>query len=237
MAKTLYTTNRARPDTSTVLAFLTTRVIETNKYVLDKLVNIMNYIRGTRYIPLILSANVSGFLKWGVGVSYAVHPNMWVHTGGVLSMGRVFSILTSTKHKLNTCSSTESEIVGIHDSMPNVCWKSYFIGYQGYQVTGNIIYQDNKSDILLEKNGKSSSSKCTKYTNIRFFFITDCISKKEFNVYWCPKNYIMGDFMTNPTQGSLFNNFRDQYYVNIWSLKPGGIKGTQECVGNQTYTE
>ena len=32
------------------------------------------------------------------------------------------------------------------------------------------MYQDNQSDILLEKNGKASSSKRTKYLNIRYLF-------------------------------------------------------------------
>ena len=68
----------------------------------------------------------------------------------------------------------------------------------------NIVYKYNKSAIILEKNGKSSSINHTKDINICFFFITDLISKKELNVEWCHTNYMIGDFMTNPTQGSLF---------------------------------
>ena len=41
----------------------------------------------------------------------------------------------------------------------------------------NIVYQDNKSDIILEKNGKDSSSKRTKHINIRYYFVTDRIEK------------------------------------------------------------
>ncbi len=40
------------------------------------------------------------------------------HTGGGLTMGRGFPISTSTKQKLNTRSSTESELVGVDDMMP-----------------------------------------------------------------------------------------------------------------------
>ena len=59
----LYTTKWACPDTCTLVYFLTTRVKEPNKYEWLKIVQIMNYIRGTRDIPLILGANVSGVLK------------------------------------------------------------------------------------------------------------------------------------------------------------------------------
>jgi hypothetical protein len=44
---------------------------------------------------------------------------------------------------------------------------------QGYDVKDNILFQDNKSSILLENNGKASSSKRTKQINIRYFFITE----------------------------------------------------------------
>jgi hypothetical protein len=44
---------------------------------------------------------------------------------------------------------------------------------QGYGVKDNVLFQDKKSSILLEKNGKASNSKRTKHINIRYFFITD----------------------------------------------------------------
>jgi hypothetical protein len=97
VAKTLYATKRARPDTCTAIAFLTTRVSEPDKDDWTKLVHLMRYIRGTRTIPLILSANGSGFLKWWVDTSFAVQPNMRGHSGGGLSLGRGFPIVSSTK--------------------------------------------------------------------------------------------------------------------------------------------
>jgi hypothetical protein len=60
--------------------------------------------------------------------------------------------VSSTKQKLNTQSSTESEIVGADDFMLAICWTQYFMEAQRYQVQDNILFQDNKSTILLEKN-------------------------------------------------------------------------------------
>jgi hypothetical protein len=118
VAKTLYATKRARPDTCTAIAFLTTRVREPDKDDWTKLVHLMRYIRGTCTMPMILSANGSGILKWWVDASFTVHPNMRGHSGGGLSLGRGFPIVSSTKHTLNTRSSTETEIVGADDFMP-----------------------------------------------------------------------------------------------------------------------
>jgi hypothetical protein len=47
---------------------------------------------------------------------------------------------------------TEGELVGVHDFMPQVLWTCHFFEGQGYAVTDNVIYQDNQSAILLEKN-------------------------------------------------------------------------------------
>ena len=78
----------------------------------EKLYHLMEYLKGDRDRPLVLGANNDGLLMWYIDASFAVHPNMHGHTGGGLTMGRGFPISFSTKQKLNTRSSTESELVG-----------------------------------------------------------------------------------------------------------------------------
>ena len=108
VAKILFATKRARPDTCTAIAFLTTRVREPDKDDWEKLRHLIQYIRKTKDLPLILSADGTGILKWWVDASFAVHPNMRGHSGGGFSMGRGCPIVGSTKQKLNTRSSTEN---------------------------------------------------------------------------------------------------------------------------------
>jgi hypothetical protein len=261
VAKTLYATKRARPDTYTAIAFLTTRVREPDKDDWTKLVHLMRYTRGTRTMPLILSANGSGISKWSVDVSFAVHPNMRGHSGGGLSLGHGFTIVSSTKQKLNTRSSTETEILVADDFMPAICSTQYFMKAQGYGVKDNVLFQDNKSSIISEKNGKASISKRTKHINIRYFFITDCVKKEEVSVVWCPTGYMIGDFATKPLQGAPFRKSRDQKMGltpardpgpgktdrNVGKIKnkpkkgkakclvtPGNKAAPQECVGSRT---
>ena len=76
----------------------------------------------------------------------------------------------SRKQKLNTKSSTEAELVGIDDVMPQILWTRYFLMGQGFNVTDNILYQDNQSTIKLATNGCASSGKRTRHINIRYFF-------------------------------------------------------------------
>jgi hypothetical protein len=235
VAKTLYATKRARPDTCTAIAFLTTRVRAPDKDDWAKLIHLMKYLRGTRTLPLILSANGSGILKWWVDASFAVHPNMRGHSGGGLSLGTGFPIVSSTKQKLNTRSSTETEIVGADDFMPAICWTRYFMEAQGYKVRDNVLFQDNKSAILLEKNGKASSSKRTKHINIRYFFITDRVDKGDMSLVWCPTADMIGDFMTKPLQGALFRKFRDQIMGTVPARDPGPGKAKPEDGKTDTH--
>ena len=100
-------------------------------------------------------------VKWWVDASFAVHPEMKSHTGGTMTLGKGIMYGTSTQQKINTKSSTKGELVGVNDVMPQVLWTRYFLEAQGYAVSDSVIYQDNLSAILLEKNRKASSSKCT----------------------------------------------------------------------------
>ncbi len=93
--------------------------------------------------------------------------------------------------------------------MPSILRTGYFLLAQGYGVLDNVIFQDNKSTMLLERNGKASSSKRTKHINVRYFFIIDRISKGEVRVKWCPTKDMVADFMTKPLQGASFKKFRD----------------------------
>jgi hypothetical protein len=158
---------RSRPDTCTVVTYLTTRVREPDTDNWTKMAHMMNYLRGTTLLPLILSASLTGILKWWVDGSFApAHPEMRGHTGGGLTLGCGFPIVSSTKQKLNTRSSTETELVRVDHCMPAICWTHYFLQAQGPEVQEKIVYQDNRSAILLKKNGKASSSKRMEHINI-----------------------------------------------------------------------
>jgi hypothetical protein len=148
-------------------------------------------------------------------------------------MGQGFPIVSSTKQKLNTRSSIETEIVGADNFMPMVCWTRQFLEAQGYKVSDNILFQDNKSAILLESNGKASSSKRTKHIHIRYFFITDQVSKGDLSIEWCPTDVMVGDYMTKPLQGAKFRIFRDLIMgVDKKSGAPGKRLHHRSVLGN-----
>ena len=109
-------------------------------------------------------------------------------------MGKGFIILVTKNQKLNTRSSmTEAELVAVDDCMSLILWARHFLVKQMYAVGWNIILQDNKSSVLLEVNGKASSGKRTRRLAIRYFFITDCVAKKECEIVWIPREDMVAD--------------------------------------------
>ena len=117
-----------------------------------------------------MTANNLGIIQWFVVASYAIHNDCRGHTGLMFTMGTGAVTSFSWKQKLNAKSSTEGELIGVNDALPQILWSRYFMKSEGYKVKENIIFQDNKSTLILEKNGKALSSKKTKHIKVRYFF-------------------------------------------------------------------
>ncbi len=103
-----------------------------------------------------------------------------------MSFGQGMVMSYSWKHKINTKSSTEAELVGVDDSLGCILWARYFIQAQGYDMDVLLLYQDNMSAILLKMNRKASSSKHTKHIKVKYFLIKDGVSQGEITIKQCP---------------------------------------------------
>ena len=210
----LYLSQRGRPDIRTAIAFLCSRLRNPDMDDYKKLIRMIQYLRGTKGMILTLRANDDGMIRWWIDASYAVHADMKGHTGAALSLGRGAVFSGSWKQKLVARSSTESELIGVHDVLPQVLWTKQFLEEQGRLATATVVYQDNTSSILLEKNGRSSSTKRTKHMNIRYFYVTEQVQNKNIHVTHCPTEEMVADFFTKPLQGSLFKKMRNYIMGN-----------------------
>ena len=211
MAQLLFAGIRCRKDAHTAISSLTTRVRKPDEDNWNKLRILLEYLKRTIKLPLILQADRVNVLKWWVDASYAAHDDMRGNTGGTIPMGKdrhgsVISI--SKKQKLNKNILTEAELIWADNAMPHMLWTRCFLKAQGYGIDNNIFYQDNMSEMLLEKKGKKSSTKNTKHINVRYYFIKDRLETGDVVINHCPTEEMLGDIFTNPLQGSLFRNFR-----------------------------
>ena len=121
-----------------------------------------------------------------------------------LTWGLGSPISASRKQKLNTTSSTTSELVAANEVMGPLMWTKLFLKAQGCGPTV-LLMQDNTSAIKLERNGKASSGKSTRHLAIKFFCIKDLMDKKEFDIECCPTEDMQADFPSKPLQGESFH--------------------------------
>jgi hypothetical protein len=80
--------------------------------------------------------------------------------------------------------------------------------------SSNVLYQDNKSFILLKTDGRRSSSKRTRHIAIRYFFIVYRVKSKEIRIEYCPTGIMIADYFTKPLQGIIFQKLWDMIMGN-----------------------
>jgi len=206
-AQALFLSRRARPDIQVPIAFLCTRAQTPTEQDWFKLIRMLKFLKKTRKDVLTLSAENLSITKWYADAAFAVHPDMRSHAGITMTMGEGAMCSSSNKHKLNTRSSTEAELVSCDDAMTMALWTKNFMKAQGHE-TQTKLMQDNTSAIQLERNGKTSSHKRTRHINIRHFFIKDQIDRGAVQVEHCPTDSMKADFFSKAQQGESFNRMR-----------------------------
>ena len=124
-----------------------------------KLGRCLCYLWGSKELVLALEADGSGAIQWWIDASFTVsYLDMKSHTGITMSLVKGSPFSSSISQKLNMKSSTaEAELVGMDDGMPLVIWTRNFMIELGYNMKDNVVYQDNQSAILLERNGRALS--------------------------------------------------------------------------------
>jgi hypothetical protein len=228
-AKLLYLEKRARPNIEPVVAFLCTRVRDADEDDWKKLRRVLIYLKQSINDKRIIGCDsLESIFTW-IDAAFAVHPNMRSHTGGAMSLGWGILHTKSSKQKLMTKSSTEAEVVGLSEYIPYNIWLINFLGAQGYKIEQNIVYQDNKSAIKMEKNGRNSCTGNSRHISIRYFFVKDRVDKGEMKIEHCPTYRMLADFFTKPLQGKAFKASRDvimgyKHMEELYSLLPSSMK-------------
>lgn len=81
----------------------------------------MKYLQYTRYLPLTLQAVGKSFVIW-VASSHAFYADTRGYVGVYASMGKGAVMSSANRTKLNTPSSTETEIIGVREKLPKYIW-------------------------------------------------------------------------------------------------------------------
>ena len=75
--------------------------------------------------------------------------------------------------------------------------------------------------------------KRSRHLNIKYFFVTDLINRKQVSVKYCSTDGMLADYMSKPLTGGKFNKFR----ALIMNLPQSSHPRKQECVGGNTGSQ
>ena len=101
---------------------------------------------------------------------------------------------------------------------------------QGYTIENNVLYQDNKSTILLAKNGCMSAKKASKHINNWCFLITDKIAQDKLTIHHRGTELMWANGNTKPLQGNGFRLSRSVLMGNQPDSRDEGIISKQDIV-------
>jgi hypothetical protein len=133
--------------------------------------------------------------------------NTWCPVAGFRSLKFFLAMAAHFKtrvYQLDYVAAFLQSPVGADDASVLILWTKLFLVEQGYTVNDNILFQDNKSTILLQENGKKSSGSRTGALNIRYFFINDQVEKGNVRIVHCPTGEMVANYLTKPLQGKTF---------------------------------
>jgi hypothetical protein len=208
----MYVAKRTRPDILKEVVFLATKASDPTIADMNKLIRILKYLNGTIKYGIQFTWQKDQNYYAFIDASYNVHSDGKGHSGIVIqrgiSGGPIF--IKSSKQKLVAKSSTESELIALYDGAKFVEWIRNLSSELGFGIDKPIIiYQDNKSTMLIAEKGTGSFGK-TKHINIRYFSIKDLIVKKTIALQHLSTKDMLADILTKPIVGSDFNRMRDR---------------------------
>ena len=207
--KCLYIAKRARPDILTAVGFLTTRVQKSTLEDFKKLIRVGSYLNSTKNLVLKLHIKDNKIkVEVYIDSSHGTYMDGKGQSGATLRVGHGSVSNMSSKQKLVSKSSSETELIGLSDYISPAIGAKQFLECQGYDVGPVKVYQDNKSTILMASKGKPVSSR-TRHIAIRYFFIKDRIKSGDIEISHVGTEEMLADFFTKPLQGSLFIKMRN----------------------------
>ena len=203
----MYISTRTRQDLLTTISFLSKRACNPTQENCRRLQRALHYLDNTKTQRLRLDMATSMTIRTYIDASFAVHSNFKSHTGICITMGIGCFYANSTGQKINATSSCQAELIALAKGLQQSIYSSYFSAGQGYKIPPIIVNQDNQSTIKLICNGKSNSE-LTKHIQIGYYSVKDLIDRGLITIEYCPTEFMIADFFTQPLQGILFNQMR-----------------------------
>ena len=204
LMKLMYVAKKTRPDILFACVSLACHSKEPSEKHWKDLEHVLKYLQGT-VAEGITFEGCELRLYCYADASYAIHDDAKSHTGMNISIGKSNSSFMnfSKKQKIVSTSSTESELIAMHQGLKSVIGMQKFLTSLGIKMKPPVLFQDNTSTISLAEGGRPLSS-ATKHIKVRYFSIKEYVENGEIVIDHLSTELMTADTHTKPLVGSLF---------------------------------
>jgi hypothetical protein len=206
----MYLGKRTRPELLTALSYLGSRVTDPDELDLECLLRVYEYVNKTQHLGLTFTPEDMQLHYW-CDAAYASHcEDMRGHTGMFVTLGYNNAPICakSTKQKLHTRSSTESELLALDDSVLHLLWLVQIVTFMGYPQRPTFVYQDNQSTMSVCESGHSKNGRL-KHMAVRWHFINGRINDGSVTLQYICTEDMIADILTKPLRGASWTRLRN----------------------------
>ena len=207
---------RTRSDIVKEVTYLSTKVKNPAEQDVDKLRKILNYLKNTKEDCLSITKSEDKINIY-VDASYNVHSDAKSHSGCAIFLGSNLIRARSSKQRIVTKSSTEAELVAIHDSLSTITNIIHILNELGFKDLPTL-YQDNMSTLKLIDNGQTFKGR-SNHINMKYYFIKQMIEDNQLKVEYKPTAEMKADILTKPLNGSNFIKMKN-WLLNSHEVVP-----------------
>lgn len=212
LMKLMFLSTRTRPDIAFAVSALSSRSVTPKKSDMNRLHKIFRYLNGTKEAYMTFKAGGRVSLSAFVDASFMTHFDMKSHTGYCIfadEMGSAGIVYRSLKQKTVSNSSTEAEIIALHELVMHLVWiQSIYDDLGVTDVRPATIYEDNQAAITMSTTDVVNFKGRSKYINRKYFSIFEHVQSGEAKVVFVGTEDQVADFLTKALTGGRFKRFR-----------------------------
>ena len=197
--KIMYAAVRTRPDILYVTNVLASKCKEPSKLDMKNAIRILRYLNGTKDDGLLYLSDKAWRLHMSVDASFNQHADAKGHSGYVIfaSEGSAGILFKSTKQKTVADSSTEAELIALHDGVKHLLWVSSIYAELGYNTAEAIqVDQDNKACIIISSDAPVNFKGRSKFINRKYFSVYEHVKNGKLALVYIGTNDMIADFLT-----------------------------------------
>ena len=205
----MYLARFTRPDILFGVSYLASKCSEPTKEDEAKLMRIVRYLAGTQEYGLKFDSKIAFNPHICADASHHLYHSGHGQQGFFISNGSAPVGSRSTKIRMITRSTSESELVALEEASTYAVWYTLLLSELGMKLDKPItIYQDNKSTMVMAAMGPTF--KRTKHLIGKRSYVRERLADKQIMLAYMPTREMTADILTKPIPATAFRRLTER---------------------------